>query len=170
MMRLGKKFLALALFLQAGIASADQPGGGWQCWADASARYNVPVDLLYAIARVETGNRARLVSRPNVNGTYDIGLMQINSAHLPRLLRYGITKKSLLDDPCLNLHVGAWILSDAIARYGYTWVAIGAYNAGSHEKRKTYAQKVYAMHKRIVRERERLAMLELVNGSREPIN
>jgi len=33
----------------------------------------------------------------------------------------------------------------AIARHGYNWVAIGAYNAGSPEKRKTYARKVFAM-------------------------
>ncbi|OZA30494.1 MAG: hypothetical protein B7X93_03105 [Hydrogenophilales bacterium 17-61-9] len=133
--------------------------GGWQCWADASARYDVPVDLLYAIARVETGNRSRLVSPRNKNGTYDIGLMQINSMHLPRLAKHRISEQDLLDKPCLNLHVGASILAEAIARHGYNWVAIGAYNAGSTEKRKTYARKVFAMHERILRER-RLALAD----------
>lgn len=131
-----------------------ESAGGWQCWADASARYNVPVDLLYAIARVETGSRYNLVSPQNKNGSYDIGLMQINSVHLPRLAKFGITKRDLLEKPCVNLHVGAWILSDAIARHGYTWVAIGAYNAGSHEKRRAYARKVFAMYDKIVRERQ----------------
>lgn len=154
-MRLGRKLLALTLFLQAGLAFSGQPQGGWQCWADAAARYNVPVDLLYAIARVETGNRAGLISKPNKNGTYDIGLMQINSMHLPRLAKMGITKKDLIEKPCVNLHVGAMILSEMIARHGYTWVAIGAYNAGSHDKRVIYARKVFAMHDRIVRERGR---------------
>lgn len=145
--------LALTLFLQAGIASANQPGGGWQCWAEASAKYNVPVDLLYAIARVETGNRTGVVSRSNKNGTYDIGLMQINSSHLPRLARMGITERELLRNPCVNLHVGAMILSEMIAIHGYTWVAIGAYNAGSHDKRAAYAKKVFAMYDKIIRER-----------------
>lgn len=150
--------LALTLFLHAGLAAAQQ--GGWQCWADASAKYNVPVDLLYAIARVETGNRAGLISKPNKNGTYDIGLMQINSMHLPRLAKQGITKKDLVEKPCVNLHVGAMILAEMIKRHGYTWVAIGAYNAGSHDKRVIYAKKVFAMHDKNVRERSRLALLE----------
>lgn len=147
--------LVLAILLQADLAFSKQPEGGWQCWADASARYNIPVDLLYAIARVETGNKGRLISKPNRNGTYDIGLMQINSMHLPRLAKIGITERDLIEKPCVNLHVGAMILSEMIARYGYTWVAIGAYNAGTHEKRVVYAKKVYAMHDRILRERER---------------
>lgn len=154
-----KRLVVIAgLLLHAGAAWAES--AGWQCWADASARYNVPVDLLYAIARVETGNRHNLVSPPNKNGSYDIGLMQINSSHLARLAKLGITKKDLLEKPCVNLHVGAWILSDAIARHGYTWIAIGAYNAGSHEKRKVYAKKVFAMYDRIVQERQTVALAD----------
>lgn len=147
--------LLLPVLFHAAWAQSPQAAtaGGWQCWADAAARYNVPVDLLYAIARVETGSRYNLVSPTNKNGSYDIGLMQINSIHLPRLAKFGITKKDLLEKPCVNLHVGAWLLSDAIARHGYTWVAIGAYNAGSHNKRKIYARKVFAMYNKIVRER-----------------
>jgi len=149
--------LFLFLFLQAKLSIASVPyqyqsSGGWQCWADAAARYNVPVDLLYAIALVETGNRANVLSR-NKNGTYDIGLMQINSSHLKRLAKIGITQYDLLRDPCLNLHVGAMILAEMIATHGYTWVAIGAYNAKSHEKRAAYARKVFAAYNRIIRER-----------------
>lgn len=147
--------LALTLSVQAWAVFAQQPQQGWQCWAEASAKYNIPVDLLYAIARVETSNRATLISKPNKNGSYDIGLMQINSMHLPRLAKKGITRQDLIQKPCVNLHVGAMILSEMIERHGYTWVAIGAYNAGSHDKRKIYAKKVFAMHNKIVRERER---------------
>lgn len=154
---------AAALAIQSPVSWAQE---GWQCWGEAADRYNVPVDLLYAIARVETGARYNLVSPKNKNGSYDIGLMQINSSHLPRLARLGITKKDLLEKPCVNLHVGAWILSEAIARHGYTWVAIGAYNAGSHDKRKIYAKKVFAMHDRILRERQKMALAD----SRERLN
>ncbi len=147
----------VALALQSPVSWAQE---GWQCWGDAADRYKVPVDLLYAIARVETGSRYNLVSPKNKNGSYDIGLMQINSSHLPRLAKFGITKKDLLEKPCVNLHVGAWILSEFIARYGYTWVAIGAYNAGSLDKRKIYAKKVFAMYDRILRERQRVALMD----------
>lgn len=148
--------VAWLLLLPAAVALAGNEG--WQCWADASKRYNVPVDLLYAVARVETGNKYSVVSGKNRNGTYDIGLMQINSSHLRRLSKYGITERDLVEKPCLNLHVGAWIMAESIARHGYNWVAIGAYNAGSMEKRRIYARKVIAMYERILKEREKLAM------------
>ena len=144
--------LMLSALLFAGPATALASSGGWQCWADASKRYNIPVDLLYAIARVETGNKGNLVSPKNKNGTYDIGLMQINSIHLPRLKKMNITKETLLSDPCVNLHVGAFILSEFISKYGYTWQAIDSYNAGRPTSHKTYAKKVYAMHARIQKE------------------
>lgn len=118
---------------------------GWQCWQDASDRYGVPINLLYAVSRVESGNKAGALSAPNKNGTYDIGLMQINSSHLPYLSRYGITEGVLMRDPCVNLHIGAWIMAQSIARHGMTWRGIGAYNAASDEKRRIYAKKVLSM-------------------------
>lgn len=139
---------------------------GWQCWADASARYGVPVDLLYAVARVESGNRYNIVSGKNKNGSRDIGLMQINSSHLPLLKKYGITEQKLLDDPCLNLHVGAWIMAESISRHGFNWVGIGAYNAASKHKRMAYAEKVMAMYERIIKEREKVAL----NQRKEKLN
>lgn len=145
----------ITLFAISSVMASSATAGGWQCWADASKRFNIPVDLLYAIARVETGNRANLVSKPNKNGTQDIGLMQINSIHLPRLKKeFGITKDVLLNDPCTNLHTGAMILSEFIQKYGYTWQAIDSYNAGRPTTHKTYVRKVYAMHARIQKERE----------------
>jgi soluble lytic murein transglycosylase-like protein len=150
-MRVNKLILLLLLPVSAFANAADS--GGWQCWQDASEKYSVPIDLLYSIARVETGNRGKIVSRANDNGTYDIGLMQINSSHLPQLAKYGITEKKLINDSCLNLHIGAWILADSIARNGFNWRAIGAYNAGSESKRIIYAKKVFAMYERIKKER-----------------
>ena len=65
------------------------------CWEQASSRYGVNAELLYAMARTESGLDPRAVGH-NRNGSRDIGLMQINSAWLPRLSKHGIAKRHLL--------------------------------------------------------------------------
>jgi len=121
------------------------------CWEQASAFHNVPADLLVAIARTESGLNARAVHR-NADPTagYDIGLMQINSRHLQRLVQYGIGEHDLYD-PCVNLHVGAWLLSGLLRTHGAGWNSVGAYNASCSRlrgpacqaARSRYAWRVY---------------------------
>ena len=79
------------------------------CWEQAAERYGVSSELLYAIARTESGLDPQAIGR-NRNGSRDIGLMQINSAWLPRLSTHGIAERDLFD-PCTSIHVGAWILA-----------------------------------------------------------
>lgn len=137
----------LALLLALGVMSAGSvyAADAEPCWAEASSRYGVPVDLLKAVAQVESSNRARVIAR-NTNGSLDIGFMQINDWWLPQLAQHGIGKNELLD-ACTNLNVGAWILKQGIDRYGYNWQGIGAYGAGTSPKkdktRLIYANKVF---------------------------
>lgn len=110
------------------------------CFTEAADHYHVPESLLRAISHVESrGNTAALNS--NRNGSYDIGHMQINSSWLPTLRQYGIDERQLWD-PCLNTFIGAWVLADNIARLGFTWNAVGAYNAASPALRRRYASSV----------------------------
>jgi soluble lytic murein transglycosylase-like protein len=110
------------------------------CWEAAATRYRVSSELLYAIARTESALDPQAVGR-NRNGTRDIGLMQINSAWLPTLATHGIHERDLFD-PCTSIHVGAWILAGNVQRLGYTWEAVGAYNAASPALRRAYVEKV----------------------------
>ena len=112
----------------------------YACWEDAAQRYQVSSALLYAIARTESGLNPQAIGR-NGNGSRDIGLMQINSAWLPRLARHGIEEAHLYD-PCISIHIGAWILAENVSRLGYTWEAVGAYNAASPALRRSYVEKV----------------------------
>src|SRR5574338_817154 len=139
---------ALAAFAVLAIA----PTGTQACWEEAAQRYGIAADLLYAIGRVEYKLNPKAINRSHVQrtGSYDIGLMQINSGHLQTLARFGIQEADLFE-PCTNIQVGAWLLSDLASRHGLTWDAFGVYNAAcSHltgeacaKARAEYAWRVY---------------------------
>jgi soluble lytic murein transglycosylase-like protein len=114
---------------------------GVACWEEAAQQYQVHPYLLYAIAKTESGLNPAAINR-NKNGTYDIGLMQINSRWLPTLRRYGVDEKQLFE-PCTNIRVGAWILAQNMRRMGNTWDAIGAYNSSKPALQLKYVLRVY---------------------------
>lgn len=113
-----------------------------QCFIDAGKQYGIHPNLLWAIAKTESNFNYTALNK-NDNGTYDIGIMQINSSWIPVLKRYGLVNPSQLWYPCYNIHVGAWVLAQCIQRYGYTWEAVGCYNASSKTKRIKYSHKVW---------------------------
>lgn len=110
------------------------------CFDLASQRYRVPAPLLRAIAEQESRHQPHASNR-NVNGSVDIGLMQINSQWLPTLRQHGIESQDLWD-PCVNVLVGAWILHKNFQRYGYNTQGLGAYNSGDPKRRERYAAEV----------------------------
>lgn len=113
-----------------------------QCtWEGVASRYGVNAQVLYAIAHLESSVNPSAL-RKNSDGTQDIGMMQINSRWLPHLGKFGITSKHLFD-PCINLHVGAYILSLSMQRYGNTWQAIGTYHSATPEHRDRYAKQIF---------------------------
>lgn len=109
------------------------------CFDEAACRYNISADILYAIAKVESNFDPGAVNW-NKNGSYDYGVMQINSRWYKVL---GADAWSKLGDPCYNVTVGAWVLAECMKRHGYTWEAVGCYNASSNNKRNLYAYKVW---------------------------
>ena len=126
------------------IALASQSAHAF-CWKEAAQRYQIDAKLLYAIGMTESSMRPNIVSK-----TEDIGLMGINRYWLTKLAEFGINEQALFD-PCTNVMVGAWILSDNFARKGVTWDAVGAYNAACTrlkgaactQQRMKYANRVY---------------------------
>ena len=142
--------LLFIVLLLAGSAKAATP---WDaCFAQAGQHYGIHPALLEAVARHESNLNPRAIGR-NTNGSVDIGLMQINTQHLPTLARAGISREHLFD-PCTNIAVGAWVLAGAIRRHGMTWEAVGAYNSSIPTRRRWYAGKVAAQLVRVLRSEE----------------
>lgn len=123
------------------------------CFAEAGKKHRIDPLLLNAIAQVESAMNPQALNL-NRNGSQDIGLMQINTTHLPRLRKDGITREQLLNDTCVSVMVGAEILAGFIAQFGYTWRAVGAYNAGGGDGRDSLRERYAA---RVVREYQRLS-------------
>jgi soluble lytic murein transglycosylase-like protein len=109
------------------------------CFEEAGEKYGVSPQLLWAIAKTESHFNPRAVNY-NQDGSFDYGVMQINSSWYAAL---GHERWMHLGDACYNVQVGAWILSQCIQRYGYTWTAVGFYNGVSKDKRAAYAVSVY---------------------------
>ena len=134
------------------LSLASQLAGAF-CFEEAGQRYGVAPELLRAIAKVESSLNPAAVNGSHAarTGSTDLGLMQINSSHLPRLAQWGITREALMTDACLNVMVGAWLLVQHMDRNGQDWNGIGSYNAACSQlkgqacttARNTYAWKVY---------------------------
>ncbi|AXC73801.1 type III secretion system invasion protein IagB [Salmonella enterica] len=138
-------FIIVIWLLSMSTARAD-------CWLQAEKMFNIESELLYAIAQQESAIKPGAIGY-NRDGSTDIGLMQINSFHMKRLKKMGISETQLLHDPCISVIVGASILSDMMKIYGYSWEAVGAYNAGTSPKRadirKSYAKKIWENYKKL---------------------
>ncbi|HFE7524134.1 TPA: transglycosylase SLT domain-containing protein [Salmonella enterica subsp. enterica serovar Newport] len=99
------------------------------CFDLAGRDYKIDPDLLRAISWKESRNRVNAIGINPVTG-YGSGLMQVDSQHFNELARYGIKPEQLVSDPCLNIYTGAYYLAIAFRKWGVSWTAVGAYNAG----------------------------------------
>ena len=94
------------------------------CFEQASRRYDLPLALLFAVARGESNFDPRAVSTKGC-----LGVMQIKWPDTAKDL--GITRKSDLFDPCINIDAGARYLADLVRAYrGNLHRALAAYNYG----------------------------------------
>jgi len=109
-------------------------------WEGAAHRYGVNPHVLYAIAAQESSLNPNAVHL-NEDGSQDLGLTQINSKWLPQLSKLGVTADNLMN-PCINMHVGAYLLSLKMIRHGNTWQAIGSYHSNTPWRRDRYAQTI----------------------------
>ncbi len=123
------------------------------CLLQAAAVQSLPPHVLVAIRDVE-GGRAGYV-RENTNGTRDLGMMQVNTVHLPRLsaltgLPMGSVEERLVQDDCFNVQVAAFLLAGKVqARGGDLWAGVGDYHSRTDGLHQVYRAKVEAARDRI---------------------
>lgn len=127
------------------------------CFSVAAKRYSVPVDILKAIAFVESNNHAfalnvggipyfakgffeaeRSIS-DNLSRSFDIGVMQVNrwwfdKFNYPYIWGF---------NSCWNIHFGAYILNYELNRAkGDIWQAVGRYHSPTISNQKKYIERV----------------------------
>lgn len=151
-----KYFLLLCIFLVFSVPAqaSDTP----DLFDEACARFNVPKNLVLAIAKTESdlepwvvnvaGKDFRAKSREQALAiihaakarglSHDIGIMQINDWWLRHL---GIPPETALE-PRNNALLGVWILAKEIRRHGFSWRAVGAYHSPTPWRQQQYALRV----------------------------
>ena len=78
------------------------------CSISAAAKYEIPANLVLAVAEKEAGKPGQWVR--NKNGTHDVGSLQFNTAYLRDLARYGITARDVAAAGCYPFDLAAWRL------------------------------------------------------------
>ena len=121
------------------------------CYEQAGAEFGLAPEILQSISTTDSENKPYVVHW-NHDGTFDAGLMQINSVWEKSV---GKELWSRLFDPCTNVRIGAWILAKCVRRYGYGWEAVGCYHSSTPSKRDGYAKKV--AHALILNRQKRVA-------------
>jgi soluble lytic murein transglycosylase len=97
----------------------------------ASAKLDVPLALLFAIARQESAFDPQAVSPANARGLMQ--MLPSTATLIARRAGLATPTASQLHDPGTNISLGAYHVAWLLQRYkGQTPLAIAAYNAGEH--------------------------------------
>jgi len=120
-----------------------------ECINQAAVTYHVPAVLIVSVLLTEGGKVGSMTS--NTNGTFDYGPMQINTVWLDKIKPYGFSEHSIQYDPCVNVWVGTWILSQRIADATDVWYGVGSYNSYSLPQNYRYKHKVSNVYARLHR-------------------
>ena len=138
-------------------------GGGAPAGADcvfaAEQAYGLPHGILSAIAVVEGAGAG--FARRNVNGSADLGLMQINTAHWPEvqaLLGPAASPWRAIYSRCYSAALGGWVVARELRSASNMvdeadfWAAIGGYHSSDPDRRAAYGERVRAVWERMVSE------------------
>jgi hypothetical protein len=107
------------------------------CSVSAAVKYDIPADIVLAVAEKEKGKPGQ--RNLNSNGSYDIGSMQLNTNYLKDLARYGITPDDVAVSGCYPFELAAWRLRKHLLNDdGDIWTRAANYHSRTPEYNQTY--------------------------------
>lgn len=139
------------------------------CFNYAAARYHQNPLIIESIAIWESSFNPLAVGQNRDRAgnllSQDYCLMQINTVNVQQLKRLGVinSAQDLLNDPCLCVQAGTWVLARHLEKCGNTWSCLGSYNAGfsntpaQEKKRMAYATQIHAIYNRLLARNLKLA-------------
>lgn len=111
------------------------------CSIAAAVKFQIPVNAMLAVAEQEAGRPGLKVK--NGNGSFDLGAMQINTAYLVELKRYGITAQDVIAPGCYPYELAAWrIRGHILADRGDMWTRIANYHSRTPKYNAVYRRAV----------------------------
>lgn len=115
-----------------------------ECSIQAAAKYNFSPIILLAVATTENGKPGQWVK--NSNGTHDVGSMQLNTAYLATLAKYGITAQDAAKKGCYSYYLAAWRIKRHIVydKKGDIWTKVSNYHSYTPKYNSKYRQKLIA--------------------------
>lgn len=117
------------------------------CINHAAELYHVPTPIILAVMKNENGKNG--LAKRNKNGTYDYGVMQINSIWLPRIAPYGYSKNDIQFNACKNVEVGTWLIAKGITTGKSLWSGVANYHSHTYQYNVAYQNKAYANYRTI---------------------
>jgi hypothetical protein len=107
------------------------------CSISAAVKYQVPANIVLAVAEKEAGKPGQWVR--NSNGTHDVGSMQFNTSYLGELARYGITANDVAASGCYSFDLAAWRLRKHIRNdKGDLWTRAANYHSRTYRYNVVY--------------------------------
>lgn len=98
------------------------------CSISAAAKYEIPANIVLAVAEKEAGRPGQWVR--NRNGTHDVGPLQFNTAYLAGLARFGIAPADVAVAGCYPYDLAAWRLQQHITKdQGDLWTRSANYHS-----------------------------------------
>lgn len=107
------------------------------CSISAAVKYEIPANIVLAVAEKEGGKAGQWVL--NTNGTHDVGQMQFNTDYMRDLSKYGITTTDVAAAGCYAFDLAAWRLRGHIKNdKGDLWTKAANYHSKSPKYNAVY--------------------------------